>query len=128
MSLGPALALTAVSGALYGLAFPPVGWWPLAWVALVPFLVAVRASRPRRALGLGVVLGITLSYGVGTWMPDAVVNYYQQSVAVGVLTSLLALPLDLVRTRRLRPSRHGHIAGRRSAHGDVDCQVAAACS
>lgn len=83
-----ALALTALSGALYGLAFPPVGWWPLAWVALVPFLVALRGSRPRRAIGLGVVLGITLSYGVGTWMPDAVINYYEQSFAVGVLIFL----------------------------------------
>jgi apolipoprotein N-acyltransferase len=85
MSLAPALALTILSGGLYGLAFPPIGWWPLGWVALVPFLVAVRRSPPRRALGLGVLLGVAVSYGVGTWMPDAVINYYEQSFAVGIL-------------------------------------------
>jgi len=80
MHLGAALALTTLSGVLYGLAFPPVGWWPLGWVALVPFLVAMANGTPRRAAGLGLWLGIAASYGVGTWMPDAVVNYYQQSV------------------------------------------------
>lgn len=88
MGAPAAVALSALSGALYGLAFPPVGWWPLAWIALVPFLVAVRGSPPRRAAGLGVVLGVTLSYGVGTWMPDAVINYYQQSFAIGILMFL----------------------------------------
>jgi len=88
MRLARALALTTTSGALYGLAFPLVGWWPLAWVALLPFLVAVGASSARRALGLGAWLGVVASYAVGTWMPDAVINYYQQSVAVGVLIFL----------------------------------------
>jgi len=88
MRLGSAFALTTLSGVLYALAFPLVGWWPLAWVALVPFLVAVGAGGTRRALGLGTWLGIVASYGVGTWMPDAVVNYYQQSIAVGVLMFL----------------------------------------
>jgi apolipoprotein N-acyltransferase len=88
MRLAAALALTILAGALYGLAFPPVGWWPLAWVALVPFLTAVAASRARRAAGLGVVLGIAASYGVGTWMPAAVVSYYQQPFAVGIVVFL----------------------------------------
>jgi apolipoprotein N-acyltransferase len=83
-----ALALTTLSGVLYGVAFPPLGWWALAWVALVPFLVAVRASSARRAAGLGLWLGIVASYAVGTWMPDAVVNYYQQPIAVGGLIFL----------------------------------------
>jgi apolipoprotein N-acyltransferase len=86
--LATAASLTALSGALYGLAFPPVGWWPLAWVALVPFLVAVRESTPRRALGLGLLLGIAVSVGVGTWMPIAVINYYDQSFAIGVAVFL----------------------------------------
>src|SRR5262245_40425505 len=85
MRLRTALGLTTLSGALYGLAFPPIGWWPLAWVALVPFLIAVRRGSPRRAGGLGLWLGIVASYGVGTWMPAAVVSYYQQSIAIGAL-------------------------------------------
>ena len=74
-----AFAAAALSGALYGLAFPglpfaPSGCWPLRWVALVPWLVAVAAGSARRAGGLGIVLGIGASYGVGTWMPAAVVS------------------------------------------------------
>ncbi len=97
MRLRAALAQTTISGVLYGLAFPPLGWWPLAWVALVPFLVAiadggavgkggtVASTGGRRAIGLGLWLGIVASYAVGTWMPDAVVNYYQQPIVVGLL-------------------------------------------
>jgi len=92
--LGTALALTALSGSLYGLAFPPPGLWPLAWVALVPFLLAVRASGPRRAIGLGALLGVAASYGVGTWMPDAVINYYEQPFVVGVVVFLACAVLQ----------------------------------
>lgn len=88
MSLRRALALTTVSGVLYGLAFPPLACWPLAGVALVPFLFAIAGARARRAVGLGLWLGIAASYGVGTWMPAAVVTYYQQSAAIGALMFL----------------------------------------
>jgi apolipoprotein N-acyltransferase len=88
IGLAAAIALTAVSGALYGLAFPPVGWWPLAWIALVPFLVAIRDASAGRAIGLGVLLGVAVSCGVGTWMPDAVINYYEQPYVVGVVVFL----------------------------------------
>jgi apolipoprotein N-acyltransferase len=88
MPLRAALALTTISGVVYGLAFPPLGCWPLAWVALAPFLVALGGSTARRAVGLGLWLGIVASYAVGTWMPDAVVNYYQQPIALGGLVFL----------------------------------------
>ena len=112
MRLGSALALTVLSGALYGLAFPglpflPSGAWPLAWMALVPFLVAVARGSARqtvargsarqavardgarRAIALGFALGIAASYGVGTWMPAAVVSYYEQPIVVGVAIFLV---------------------------------------
>ncbi len=89
MRLGSAVALTVLAGALYGLAFPPLGWWPLAWVALVPFLLAIASGGRGRALGLGVVLGVAASYGVGTWMPAAVVSYYEQPVVVGIAIFLV---------------------------------------
>jgi hypothetical protein len=68
MGLGAALALTTLSGALYGLAFPPVGWWPLAWVALVPFSSRSRRGTACARAGLGIWLGIVASYAVGTWI------------------------------------------------------------
>ncbi len=42
MSFATALALTAVSGCLYGLSFPTASIQLLAWVALVPLLLALR--------------------------------------------------------------------------------------
>jgi apolipoprotein N-acyltransferase len=86
---GPAVALTVLSGALYGIAFPPVGWWPVAWIALVPFLVAIRGASAARSIGLGALLGVAASLGVGTWMPDAVVRYYAQPFLVGAVVFLV---------------------------------------
>ncbi|TWT33112.1 Apolipoprotein N-acyltransferase [Blastopirellula retiformator] len=55
--------------ALY-LAFPPVGWWPLAWIAPVGWLTLVRVERLPRRAGLtiyasGAIFWLALLYGVG---------------------------------------------------------------
>ncbi|HEY7282653.1 MAG TPA: apolipoprotein N-acyltransferase [Actinomycetota bacterium] len=47
----------AVSGALMSMANPPVQLEPLAFVALVPLLWAIRRARPRRGLLLGFTFG-----------------------------------------------------------------------
>ena len=39
-----ATALAAASALLFGLAFPTVGLRPLAWVALVPYLIAPNSA------------------------------------------------------------------------------------
>lgn len=49
------LILCVLSGLLLSLAFPPAGWWPLAWVALVPWLAALRT-------------GARFSTFVGSWL------------------------------------------------------------
>ena len=46
------LAAAFGGGALLALTLPPVGWWPLGWVALVPFFAA-----PSAASGLAAGLG-----------------------------------------------------------------------
>ncbi len=46
------LLLCVLSGALLALSFPRPGWWPLAWVVLVPWLVALRLGN-----GWGAILG-----------------------------------------------------------------------
>ncbi len=52
-------ALAALSGVLYVLAFPGIGLWPLAFVALVPvlWLLDARPLRGRQALGAGLCFG-----------------------------------------------------------------------
>ncbi len=57
------LIVCGLSGALLALAFPRPGWWPLAWVALAPWLVAIRLSTGGAAL-LGSWLGGFVFFGV----------------------------------------------------------------
>jgi apolipoprotein N-acyltransferase len=52
------LALAALSGLLYVVAFPGIGQFYLAFVAFVPVVWAARNATPRRALFLGAVVGL----------------------------------------------------------------------
>ncbi|MFB3881634.1 MAG: apolipoprotein N-acyltransferase [Armatimonadota bacterium] len=76
LRLRGALLLCALSGALLALAFPRPGWWPLVWIALVPWMVAVRLATGWGAvlgswLGGFVFLGILLYwlglFGISVW-------------------------------------------------------------
>ena len=60
--------LIALSGLLLALAFPPLPTGPLAWVALVPFLVAIEGSSPGRAARLGYLFGLLYHLGVLYWI------------------------------------------------------------
>jgi len=84
-----ALAATALSTLLYGLAFPPVSAKPLAAVALVPFLLALRGAGPGRAVLLGVVWSVLASYAVGDAMPGSMASYFERSAAEGWLVFLV---------------------------------------
>src|SRR5688572_5047033 len=41
-----ALAASGLGNLLLWLAFPPLGWWPLAWVAPLPWLWLIGQSLP----------------------------------------------------------------------------------
>ena len=91
------LGATVFSAVLYGLCFPPPAWRPLAWVAQVPFLLALRRSGFRLALFLAWVFTVTVAYTVGDWFPRAVANYYAQPASIGVafffsVASIMAAP------------------------------------
>lgn len=96
---GAALA-TAASAAVYVLAFPPFGWHPLAWVALAPWLAALRDAGLRERLALGVLWTACSGVGLGYWMPAAVAHYAAQSLLVGwsvlLFTVLTAVPFYLL--------------------------------
>jgi apolipoprotein N-acyltransferase len=53
------LLAAPASGALLAAAFPPLDLGPLALVALVPLLLAVEGTRPRKAAALGYLAGLT---------------------------------------------------------------------
>src|SRR5690242_10623540 len=77
--------LTVLSAVLYALSFPPVSFWPLAWVALVPFFLAASTVRPIQAAGYGILWGIIMAYGVGWWFPEMLAHYFKTSLVVGWL-------------------------------------------
>ncbi len=59
--------LCAMGGILGGLALEPVGWFPLAWVALVPLLWTWRRSvSPRSGAIASFAWGVGF-HGVGLW-------------------------------------------------------------
>jgi apolipoprotein N-acyltransferase len=83
----PAILLSA---AAYCLAFPPWGLAAVAWIAVVPFLLALRGLPPLRAAGAGFLWGTATLSGIGYWVPGALAYYWQQpywfgfSFALGV--------------------------------------------
>ncbi len=64
--LGP-LALTLTSAVLVVLTVPPRNFWPLALIAFVPFLLAVREATPRQAFTWGWLLGLAINVGGYLW-------------------------------------------------------------
>lgn len=63
-----ASVLAVLSGILYFLAFPGVDLWPLAFVALVPLIVALRGASPKAAFGLGWLSGFTMTMVGFYWL------------------------------------------------------------
>jgi apolipoprotein N-acyltransferase len=80
-------AATLASAGLYALAFPPWNLHALAWVALVPLLVALRGVSLARAALLGGLWGVAMIWCVGIWLPPALAHYYQQPLWFGLLFS-----------------------------------------
>jgi apolipoprotein N-acyltransferase len=63
-----AYGLALLSGFLYFLAFPGVDIWPLAFVALIPLIVALRGQSVRRATALGWTAGFTMTMCGFYWL------------------------------------------------------------
>ena len=61
-SLPVALLISFASGLALSLAFPPAGWWPLAFAGLIPLLWLLRTCGPGRGFLLGTAFGLSL-YG-----------------------------------------------------------------
>jgi apolipoprotein N-acyltransferase len=84
-----ALGATGLSGCLYGLSFPPASLRPLAFVCLVPFLVALRGVGAGQALLLGFVWAEVASVCVADALPRAVSSYFLQPPLASWVFSIL---------------------------------------
>ena len=72
-----------LSAALFGASFPPRRLHALAWIALVPFFLALRGASGGARAGLGALFGVAAAWSVGDWMPRAIEHYYLQPLWVG---------------------------------------------
>ena len=62
------ILFSVISGLALAAAFPRPGVWPLAWVALVPFLLAIRRSDWKRSALLGVAAGFAYFGALLYWI------------------------------------------------------------
>lgn len=88
MRLPLALAATLVSSALFGLAFPPAGVRALAFVCLVPLLLALRSGSLPRALGLAWLWAVASAWAIAPFFASSLASYYERPLWVGVLAAL----------------------------------------
>jgi apolipoprotein N-acyltransferase len=88
-------ALAALSALLLILSFPNFNLWPLAWVGLVPLIVAVvRAPHLNmRAFLLGWIAGTLFFYGSCYWLTYSMVRYGHIPT---VVSYLLLFPAPLI--------------------------------
>src|SRR5262249_42822181 len=79
----------ALSAALVLLSAPPLGLWPLTWLALIPALIAIQRATPRGAFWLGWLFGALLNAGGFSWLFSLLPRF-------GHLTALSSAPLFLL--------------------------------
>jgi len=81
--------LALASGLLLAAAFPKIdqGW--VAWIALVPLLLALRQVRPRVGFGIGMVAGLVYNLGVIYWTAYTMHVYGHLPKVQSVLVLLL---------------------------------------
>jgi len=88
----PAYALSVLSGFLYFVAFPGIDVWPVAFVALVPLIVALRDQPTRRATGLGWAAGFTMTMAGFYWLLEMLRTFsgFPTVVCIGFMAILCA--------------------------------------
>ena len=82
MNSGFALLTTALSSLLFGLSFA-LGAWPLAFVCLVPLLIALRSGGLARAIGLAWAWAVLSALAISSVFPASIANYFMQPQWVG---------------------------------------------
>jgi apolipoprotein N-acyltransferase len=82
--------LALASGGLLFLSFPgAAGFWPLAWVALVPLLLALRNARPGAAARLGLLAGMVHHVSLLYWIVIVLDRYGALPLWVSIPALLL---------------------------------------
>ena len=95
VSLSTLVLLAAFSGILIFLSIPKVDWWPLAWVCLIPVLIALH-DAPQHVYAIGLTFGFVAGVGKVYWITETVVNYGGLNLPLGIFSMMIvALLLGL---------------------------------
>lgn len=81
---GRSLLLALVSGLLIALAFPLPGLSPLAWIALIPLLIALEDQTPQAGFRLGFITGFVAYCGLLYWVTIVMTDYGKLPFIVSV--------------------------------------------
>ena len=102
-------AVAVAGGLLLWASFPPLGWWPLAWVAPVPWLLLIRwerlpGRRPYLIVGLaGFLHWMVLLQGIRLAHPALYLGWFALSAYLTIYP-VLFIALSRVAVHRLRVS------------------------
>ncbi|MDD2582133.1 MAG: apolipoprotein N-acyltransferase [Desulfuromonadaceae bacterium] len=108
--------LAVASGILIALSFPNPGLAFLAWIALIPLLIAMEESTPREAFRIGLTCGITAYAGILYWLNIVFTRYGHLPWAVSIPAYLLlVLWLALFYALSTSITRLGELAGIKAA-------------
>ncbi|MEP7055771.1 MAG: apolipoprotein N-acyltransferase, partial [Actinomycetota bacterium] len=91
-----AVPVATLAGALLWLAFPPYGWWPLAFAGVALLSVATAGRSGRSAFGVGLVAGFAFFLPLLDWLTNVGLHAWlvlaiSQALATGLLGLALAL-------------------------------------
>lgn len=96
MSTARRVILAGAGGLVLFLAYPDVGWWPIAFLAVSMFYMALRDAPTRSGFGLGWLFGMTFllphlwwAYVAVGWIPWVALSV-AESIAIGVVGALTA--------------------------------------
>jgi len=110
LKVGPAHpALAILSGVLLILSFPKFDLNLLAWIALVPLLVALEGKSLKAAYGLSYLAGLTFFAGITYWIWSVTAYNLLDEILLGIYlpqyVTLWGLGLNWIRQRtRLSPA------------------------
>ncbi len=108
--------LAISSGILIALSFPNPGLSFLAWVALIPLLIAMEGSSPREAFRIGLTCGIAAYAAILYWLNIVFTQYGHLPWSVSIpVYLLLVLWLSLFYAMSTYITRLGELSGIKAA-------------
>ncbi len=83
------IILSLISGALLVPGFPPFDLYPVAWIAIVPLLMALRGKNLKSSFAAGMMTGFVYYTGTMYWVYNSMYSYGNIPAGLSVLFVIL---------------------------------------